>query len=257
MVRRGSGLLTVSLIGVLLGVVGCTGTDKPAPTGSTSAQSAAASSTATPARDQLLQALQRAQGTAFQYTVQGSLPEGAAVQATGRFDPGVQRFEATIVITGGKTPSATQRIVIGKDSYLRELDTNTWVHLDLSRVKPDSLVYFDMSDPTGLVKFGSAIGSVRVTGPNAYAGRFNPESGFKPFIPIGAPSLAAFFMSTAEFTATTDERSWITSLTVTLTPTTGAPLSMTTTMTGHGAKLQIVAPPKAQVQEAADFYYEK
>ena len=210
-----------------------------------------------PARDELLQSLQRSQAAAFRYTVSGDLPEGARVRGTGGFDPRKHLYEATVHVTGGKSPSNTHRIVIGKDNYLREQGDEVWVHLDLSRVKRDSLVYFDMSDPTGLAKLTTMIGSVRRTGAHAYAGEFNPESGFEPFMPIGAPSIAAFFIYTATFTATTDDHGWITSITAELKPSTGAPLKMTTTMTSHGATLGIKAPPKAQVREAADFYYEK
>ncbi|WP_157641430.1 hypothetical protein [Longispora albida] len=191
--------------------------------------------------------------------MQGSLPEGASVQGTGKHDPGERVFESTVNITGGKSPSAIQRIVIGQDSYTREPDDQTWVHLDLSRVKQDSLAYFDMGDPTGLVKFSSAIGSVRQTGPHAYAGTFSPESSniLKPFLPVGAPSMIAVFIISAKFTATTDEHGWVTSITVGFEPSNSPPLNMTTTMTGHGTKLQVKAPPKGQVHEAAGFYYEK
>jgi hypothetical protein len=243
----------------LLSAAGCTDAGGRAPTGPAARASAAAPSpTADLARDEFLQALQRTQRASHRYAVRGSLPEGAKVQGTGTFDPRARLLDTAIRITGGKSPSAVQRIVIGKHSYLRDLADKTWVHLDLSRVKPDSLVYVDMSDPTGLVQFSSVIGSVRRTGPHAYAGHFNPDAGFfRPFIPVGAPSVVSFGIPMADFTATTNEQGWVTSITVEIEPVTGSALSTTTTMSNHGAKVTIKAPPKAQVREADDVYYEK
>lgn len=50
---------------------------------------------------------------------------------------------------------------------------------------------------------------------------------------------------------------WVTSITVELEPSEGPTLSMTTTFSGHGTKLPIKAPPKAQVREADGMYYAK
>lgn len=248
-------LLTSGLVGILIAGGGCGGGDEP-PQRQLQERPPAPSPTPDPVREEFLEALRRSQRTAYRYTVRGGLPEGAAVRASGAFDPRAQLFEATIKITGS-SPSSTHRIVIGKHNYLRDVGDRYWVHLDLSRVKKESLVYFDMSDPTGLAKFSSVIGSVRRTGPRAYAGRFNPESGFDPFLPVGAPSVAAFFSPVADFTATTDDQGWVTSITVELKASTGPALRMTTTMTSHGAKSGIKAPPKARVREADNSYYEK
>lgn len=50
---------------------------------------------------------------------------------------------------------------------------------------------------------------------------------------------------------------WVTSITVELEPSEGPTLSMTTTFSGHGTKLPIKAPAKAQVREADGMYYAK
>lgn len=255
MALRGTALLALGLTGALLSITGCLDRDRPRARSGES--SAAASPTVNQAREDLLQALRRTQDASYRYTVRGSLPEGQSVQGSGAFDPKARLFESKIKITGGELPSDTHRIVVGRHSYLRSPGDPFWVHLDLGRVKKDSLVYFDMSDPTGLVEFGSVIGSVRQSGPHAYTGRFNPDSGLDPFLPVGAPSVVAFNIRGADFTATTDAKGWITSITVELEPTEGPKLSMTTKLAGHGTRLSIKAPPKAQVREADDTYYEK
>ncbi|WP_144118453.1 hypothetical protein [Catellatospora sichuanensis] len=253
MATNGNALLRISLIGTLLAAGGCGGGEAPDPTAWPS--TAVPSPTPDQAREDFLQALQRTHRAAYRYTVRGDLPEGADVQATGAHDPAARLFEVKVTVNGTASPSATHRIVTGEHNYLRDLDDKLWVHLDLSRMSQDSLVYFDMSDPAGLARFSSSIGSVRRTGPNAYAGRFNPEKNHvKHFIPVGAPTIFTLGVLFADFTATTD-RGWITSITVEVDPK-GPPLHITTEFSGHGTKMQIKAPPKAQVREANISYYE-
>lgn len=255
MATRGTALLGLGLIGALLGTTGCIGADHPEPR---SLESSATSAAALPeGRDEFLEALRRTQGASHRYTVRGSLPEGESVQASGAFASKGRLFEAKIKTTGGKYPSDTHRIVVGKDDYLRNAVDKYWVHLDRSRVKKDSLVYFDMSDPTGPTEFASLIGSMRRTAPGKYEGHFNPESGPDPFLPLGAPGVVSLGIRIADFTATTDAKGWVTSITVELEPSEGPTLSMTTTFSGHGTKLPIKAPPKAQVREADGMYYAK
>jgi hypothetical protein len=255
MAIRGTALLALGLTGALLSTTGCIDGDRPR--ARSGERSAAPSPTVDRAREDLLQAVRRTQGASYLYTVRGGLPEGQRVQGSGAFDGKARLFESKIKVTGGELPSDTHRIVVGEHSYLRSPGDPFWVHLDLGRVRKGSLVHFDMSDPTGLVEFGSVIGSVRQTGPNAYRGRFNPDSGLDPFLPVGAPSVVAFNIRVADFTATTDAKGWVTSITVELEPTDGPMLSMSTKLTGHGTRLSIKTPPKAQVREADDSYYEK
>jgi hypothetical protein len=260
MATRRTILLTFGLAGALLVAAGCVDTDRPP---SRSQRSEAAPSPTLDkaredkAREDLLQALRRTQGASHRYTVRGTLPERHTVQASGGFDPKARRFEAKVKIADGKDVSDTHRIVLDQHSYLREAGDDFWVHLDLGRVKEDSLVYLDMSDPTGLTEFASVLGSVRQTGPNEYTGRFNPDSGLDPFLPLGAPRVVSFGIAAGDFTATTDGKGWVTSITVELEPTDGPKITMTTTLSGHGTKLSIKAPGKAQVREAAEEYYEK
>jgi hypothetical protein len=261
MVIRGSTRLTVVLAAALLTGGGCTsGTpelDELKRQPAAKVPTTAPSPTVDVDREAFVQALRRTQGASVKFNVRGSLPESQKVQGSGAFDPKAKLWQATIKVTGGKYPSAGQRIVIGKYTYVREPGDKVWVRLDLSRVKKDNrLVYFDMTDPTGLVKFGKAVASARQTGPGAYEGRFDPDNVYEPFVPIGAPSVLSIGLRTAQFTATVDARGWVTAINVKLEPGDGPALTMTTTLSGHGTKLPITAPPKAQVREAADFYYD-
>ncbi|MBB5866985.1 hypothetical protein F4553_000364 [Allocatelliglobosispora scoriae] len=258
MAARGNVLLALGLVGVLLGTGGCVA-DEPEPARSLPHPGVPTTSpTPNPAQEEFLQALRRTNGAPYRYAVRGDLPDGASVQATGAFDPVARLFESTTKSNDGKKTETDQRIVVGANSYARALADKTWVHLDLSRVKPDSLVWFDMADPTGLVKFTSMIGTVQQSGPNAYKGTFSPAtSGLKPFIPLGAPSIVSLGVYSADFTATTNAQGWVTSITIEVQAAKGPALTMTTDLSGHGTKLGIKAPPKSKVDEAADIYYEK
>ncbi|MBM0256624.1 hypothetical protein [Micromonospora sp. 4G55] len=256
--RHRTTLFTLGLAGVLLVAAGCTGSTEPTRAEPTvRAGSTAPSPTPDTARAELVEALQRSQGVAHRYAVRGELPEGESVKGTGVFDPKARRFQSTIAVTGGKYPSAGSRIVIGTDSYVRPSDEKDWVHVDLKRVKRDDpFLRFDWADPTGLKTFTSTITSVRRTGPHSSTGRFDPDGkDVESFLPVGAPSLVSLGMPLSPFTITTDDRGWVTSLTVELTPSEGPKLTMTTTMSGHGKPQQIKAPARAG--EAADFYYGK
>jgi hypothetical protein len=253
---RVAAMLALSLCGGLLLSAGClridaNGSDAPTFTPSR----AAPSPMATPARDGLLAALQRTQAAPFRYTVQSNLPDNTKVSATGAFDLTGRLYEATTTITGGTLPGSYQRIVVGTNSYLRQAGDKKWVHLDLSRVKKDSLVYFDMTDPTGLAEFITMVGSVQRTGPHAYSGSFNPYAGPERFLPIGAPSLEGIGGGTAPFTMTTDAQDRVSAIHIELSRPDGPTLAMTTTLSEQGKALRTRAPAKASVAEADDMYY--
>src|SRR6185369_6199159 len=109
---------------------------------------------------------------------------------------------------------------------------------------------FDKDDPTGLARLIERIALVRRTGPHAYSGQFVPAVSFTASLPIGAPAFAAVSLAGAvDFSAITNEQGWVTSITIDMKPTDGPPLHMTTTLTGHGDKLDVKRPPKSQVQE--------
>ncbi|MFI2648559.1 hypothetical protein [Micromonospora fulviviridis] len=254
--KHSTALLALGLTGGLLLSAGCTRT-----TGHTRTEKTAQATTVVPSptpdvRGELVAAVQRSQGVAYRYAVRGSLPEGQSVKGTGAFDPKKRRFQATIVVTGGKYPSAGSRIVIGTDSYVRPSGEKDWVHVDLKRVKRDDpFLRFDWVDPTGLKAFTSSIVSVERAG-STYTGRFDPDGkDTKSFLPVGAPSIVSIGTPLSPFTITTDDQGWVTSIRVELSPSDGPKLTMTTTMRDHGKPLKINAP--AHAGEADDFYYRK
>jgi hypothetical protein len=123
-------------------------------------------------------------------------------------------------------------------------------------VKKDSLVYVDMRDPPvwwrSRRRSGRCGGPVRTRTPV----RSTPTKDGNPFLPVGAPSILSIGMTDSPFKATTDDRGWVTSITVDLVPGKGRKITITTRMSGHGPLLGTTAPPRALVREAADFYYD-
>ncbi|WP_203922772.1 hypothetical protein [Rugosimonospora africana] len=201
-------------------------------------------------------ALRRIQAAPYKFTVKSNLPENSSVSATGAFDPVAKLFQATTTITGGTSAGTLQRIVVGTNSYQRQSSREPWVHLDLSRVKKDdSLVYFDMTDPTGLAKFITKIATVEQPDPHTYQGYFDPYGSGANFLPIGAPSLWSIGGGNAPFTATTDEQGRVSQIRIVLEPSNGTTLTMTTTLSDQGKPLQVKAPAKANVREADPMYY--
>jgi hypothetical protein len=203
-----------------------------------------------------MQALQRTQRATHRYTVHSSLPEpeGGEVDGAGTVNPAARAVESRIKVTG-KSPSSVDRIVIGDDLYVRETGKSTWVHVNLDRVRPGAIAFFDRADPTGLGTFISAIESVRRIAPNTYSGMFDPNQSSDAFLPVGAPSMVSLGTPQAPFTIKTDERGWVTSLAVELVQSTGAKVTMTTELREHGRQLTIKPPSRSAVVEADDAFY--
>lgn len=251
-----SALITVVVAGVLL--AGCTNTETSSRglaragsvTGSAADPDPAPS--AIPAEDELRGALGKTQKATYKFSVQAQAPDKERMKGNGSVDPKARRIATTVKITGGKYPSSRRRIVIRNDLYDRDEIAGGWAHLDMKRLKKYTHLRVDMADPVGLGTFTSAIESVRRTGPRSYAGTFSttPKDGDE-FLPIGAPTLVVFG-GTADFTATTDAKGWVTKISVTL--KVKETLTMTTTFSGHGKPLSITKPKN--VGEVDDFYYE-
>lgn len=248
------------LLGVVLLAGGCSAPESgvrslpAAPPG----QSASPSPNGTADKGDLVAALNRVHVAPFRFAVNANLPESANVTASGAFDLASKLFEATTNQTGGKNPGKNQRIVVGVNDYLRQGDDKSWVHLDLSRIKnQNSPVYFDMNDPTGLVKFTTTIRSARRTSPTTYTGTYDPFVPGREFLPIGAPALWTIGGGTQPFTVTTDDQGRVVSIQVEFASSNGNPkLVMTTTLSEHGKPLPTKAPAKGSVREAASFYYD-
>lgn len=244
----------VIAIGLLFLAGGCISTDYPSEP-DVSASTPSPTPTVDQARDGMLTALRRTEAATYRFKVSGQLPEGQKIESTGTFDPKARAYAATTKIIGGKNPTAVEQIVVGTDSYTREPGEKTWVHLDLKRAKPSIFNTYNLADPPGMTRFIAAIGgTTKQAEPNTYLGHFD-ASGKDPFLPVGSPGLVAFTLGMTPFTLTTDERGWVTSIAVEFKQNDGARYAMTTTLSGHGARLGTKAPPKRTVEEADDMYY--
>jgi hypothetical protein len=252
--KRGLVLFCAALAGILVLSTGCTGAAEPDP-GPTTPPVVVGSPTPDTAKADLVAALEKSEAAPFRYVVDGDLPEGQRVKATGVVDRTARRFQSSVTITGGKDPAAARNIVIGDDSYVREAGKG-WVHVDLARVRPDHpFITFDWADPTGLKAFTTAIVSAERTGPRTYTGRLDPASGLRDvFLPVGSPGIVTLGMSVAPYTVTIDAKGWVTSIAVELTPSDGPELAMTTTLSAHGKALTVKRP--AGAAEAADYIYD-
>lgn len=249
-------MFAVGLGGLLLTTGGCLGlpsSDDPDPV---AASKAAPSPTGTPASEELKAALLRTQAAPFRFAVDSGPIDGQTTKATGAVDPVGKRYEATTTTTGGTGAGTYQHIVIGADGYQRADTDKQWVHLDLSRTKPTSiLVPFTMADPTGLETFTGQVGSVQRTGPHEFSGKFNAAGTERRYLPIGVPSVTAFFLNTSPFKATTDDQGRVTMIRIELTLSDKPKVVMTTTFSDHGTQPATKAPAKKTVVEADDMYY--
>jgi hypothetical protein len=242
-----------ALICVLL-VTGCTPAseyDDPAP-----AQTPRATSSASAMRADLSAALQRLTGAPYTFTIAGGAPKGGTVTASGTVDPAGKRYQSTVEVTGS-TPQSIKRIVVGTDTYVWEPILKAWVHLDMARVKPDSLQYFDTADPAGLAPFLAGIAStvtVRGTAPGRWTLQLNYDKVTN--LPLGAPVFRSYgFGGTLPFTVTTDAQGNIATIGTTVKVTDEPEIVFTTTFTAHGAPVQINPPAKRDTREADSSYY--
>ncbi|BEL02390.1 hypothetical protein Q0Z83_005810 [Actinoplanes sichuanensis] len=196
-------------------------------------------------------ALQKSKNTSYRFSTSGDVPDSKKVTGSGVYDPKAKRISVKYKVTGD---GATQRIVVGTDLYSRSKDGETWVHLNLKKIKKDSLYAYDMTDPTGLSRFVDAVDTVTSSAPNLYSGTldFEGDRFNEGFLPIGTPAISVLFGGNATFTATTNPGGWVTSIKVSLKDSKGA-LNMTTTLSGHGKASGIKKP--SNYGEAMDFYY--
>ncbi|SHN04027.1 hypothetical protein [Cryptosporangium aurantiacum] len=225
-------------LGLILVVAAC-GSPEPSPTVT---ERPRPKPSPTQEQTDLVAALRRTQAAPYRFAVQATLPENEKVKATGAFDTKEQIFTSETTLTSPKNPSSTERIVLGTDAYQRE-PGDPWVHLDLTRIKKNSLFYFDLTDPTGLSQFAETVTFAKRSGPATYTGRFRPDGETdEPFLPIGAPSLWSSGMRVSPFTITVDDQGWVTAISVELSPSDSPTLTMKTTLSAHGQPLSVSAP---------------
>jgi hypothetical protein len=209
------------------------------------------------AREQLMTALEKSKSNAYKFAVSGDVPDKKKVAGSGGYDPKAKRITVNYKVSGGGAKTEqTQQIVVGTDLYSREKSSETWVHLNLKRIKKDSLYYYDMTDPTGLSRFVASVDKVESTGANAFSGTLDikGDSFNEGFLPVGTPAISVMFGGTATFTATTDAAGWVTTIGVELKDSEQT-LKMTTRLSAHGKASGIKKP--SNYGEAMDFYYDK
>ncbi|MGK5681557.1 hypothetical protein [Actinoplanes sp. URMC 104] len=200
-------------------------------------------------------ALRKTHNATYKYSVSSQLPDKQRVAGTGTFDRRSRKLQSSMKYTGGANPHTLQMLVIADDLYTKEPGESRWVHLDMGRLKKDSMYRVDLADPVGLAAFSGALRKVRQSGPHTFTGTFdqNPPD-TEEFLPLGAPSIIVFGLGTTEgaFSATTDAQGRVTVINAKITA--DETITMTTRFSGHGKPSGITKPRRTG--EAFDFYYD-
>lgn len=233
------------------------GAESPAPAATTSSSPSAAAPTEPDVKPVFVAALEKTRTTGYKFSVSGDGVDNQKITGSGSFDPKAKKITVTQKLSGGgKKATQGQRIVVGTDLYSRSKNGETWVHLNLKRIKKTSLYYYDMTDPTGLTRFTQSVETVRSTGANTYAGRLNIKGDKfnEGFLPVGTPAISVWLGGSAQFTATTNAAGWVTSISVDILDSKKT-LKMTTKLSNHGKNQGIKKP--SNYGEAMDFYYDK
>ncbi|MBB4691827.1 hypothetical protein [Paractinoplanes abujensis] len=227
-----------------------------APRAEGSASPAPQASPGTAAIDTFRAALRKTHAATYKFSVSSDLPDKARVTGTGTFDRAGKKLQTNLKYTGGINPHTTQSVVIGNHLYQKQPGDSRWVHLNMAKLKKyKSTMQVSLADPVGLAAFSGAIKTVRQTGPNKWAGTFDPNpADTDEFLPLGAPSIVVFSIlgPDADFSATTDANGWVTVINAKVTA--DETVKMTTKFTGHGQSAGIKKP--SRTGEAADFYYD-
>ncbi|WP_433089152.1 hypothetical protein ACQP1P_22585 [Dactylosporangium sp. CA-052675] len=258
MPRRSPLLAALILAGAALATSGCLGLPESdaEPARPAAGPSTSRSPLPPPAKDDVVALLTKLMGAQYTYHVESNLPDDATgkVNASGGYDHAGQVFEEDVTISGtGNSDGHLHRIVFGHDLYSRDKDSEKWIHLDLSRLKSQTLYGVNMDNPTGLATFAKTVVSATASGPHAYKGRFAPTG--EQFLPIGRPSVIAFYTRDAPFTLETDDQGNVTSIHIEMELTDKPTFVATTTFAGHGQALATKRPARNRTAEADSMYY--
>ncbi|GAA4938707.1 hypothetical protein [Actinoplanes utahensis] len=223
----------VPLLAVLLtaGCVGPPSPDSPAP--------AAPAPSYPVVVDEFTTILNRTRAAPYAYRVQGDLPAGQNLTASGAYDAKAGRLVAERRLTGGDLPGGFEALrVDGAKTWVRSSARLTWTSM------PGAA---DMSDPMGLSRFAEAIQDVRSAGPGLYWVYVQPgESSITAadsFLPIGAPGSVQVFSrlgGAVRVNVTTDAAGWITAFTMEA-QSLGKTHRIVTTLSDHGRP--VIVPP--------------
>jgi hypothetical protein len=258
-------LLTIGLSSVVAFAGACGATSGGA-SGATSGGPAASSGSSAPAavapgdaKDALVTATTKTQGTTSTFTLKSTI----GTTGSGKLDPTNKVFSSALDATAlGKTVH-TESVVSGTDIYLKlslqlpGVDPNKWIHVDTTKAK--SLAAFglgDPSDPTATKAFAASIVSAQSTGNGTYKGTIDLTK--NPAIALSTQmQQAGDAVKAVPFEATIDGQGYLTQI-VTHMPALGAtvPASTTTvTFADLGKSVTIDVPAKADTQEAPAALY--
>jgi hypothetical protein len=249
--------LALGLTGVLFAATGCDPAPKDdgaAPAYTLGADSPSPSPTGPSAKDVFVAALRKTVAAPYRFSTDSTLDEGQSIKVGGVLDTTKKLLQTDTTVKGGTGAGTSHTILVGTDAYVRPDNTKRWVHLDLTRVKENSLAYINTTDPTGIAGFVESIGSVELKSEHEYSGKFNADNKNR-FLPIGAPSIFTIGLTAAPFTATTDAQGNVVSLHIEL-EAKDKKYVMTTTFSEHGKALSTKKPAKSSVDEADNLYYQ-
>ena len=253
MTHGGKVLIGIGLAVTLLALSGCLSTD----TGFDTPTTPSTSSTTLQDREDLIAALKKTHASRYKLAVEADLGKDGKVTATGAADSAARLFGNTVKHTGTTLPTSIERVIVGNDAYLRDLDgkSGRWMHVNLARFAKTSLNYVDTTDPVGLAKFIDSVGSVeRGSTPGAYLGKFNANNAGN--LPIGAPLETCLCSHLMPFRAVVDAQGRVASISMELVLTDSPTMKMTTTFSDFDAPVHLAPPPKAKTVEAPDWYYD-
>ncbi|MDI6100112.1 hypothetical protein QLQ12_16030 [Actinoplanes sp. NEAU-A12] len=179
--------------------------------------------------DEFTPILERTRASSYAYSVDGTLPGGKKLAASGAFDAKAKRLVSKLEITPGSLQSGYQEVrANGKETWIK-IGAMDW----------QSRRGFDLTDPTGLNSFAEAIQDVRLAGPNLYWVYVKTDSnvvqGYS-FLPIGAPGTVSAYSplgGAIRVNVTTDGAGLITSFVIEA-DSDGQKHRLTTTLSGHG-----------------------
>jgi hypothetical protein len=257
-------LLTVGLSSVVAFAGACGATSGSASGGTSGGPTAGGSSAPAAiapgdAKDALVAATTKTQGTTSTFTLKSTIGS----TGSGKLDPTKKVFSSTLDATAlGKTVH-TESVVSGTDIYLKlslqlpGVDPNKWIHVDTTKAK--SLAAFglgDPADPTATKAFAASIVSAQSTGGGTYKGTIDLTK--NPAIALSTQvQQAGDAVKAVPFDATIDGQGYLTQI-VTHMPALGAtvPASTTTvTFSDLGKSVTIDVPTQADTQEAPAALY--
>lgn len=255
-------LVALALAGTLPLLSACATSAEPA-----GAATSAVPDSPAPSVDQvavLTGSITKTQTTSAKFTIDSEVGTVGSTKGNGVIDVATHSETVTITTQAAGKTIHEQVTMVGNNIYLKldlpipGLDSKKWIHLDTTKLKSlSSLGLGDPSDPTNLSSYAKEIVTVQQTAPGQYQGTLDITKAPLPTIASSVLAQAGDAIKSVPFTATTDDQSRLTAMTVKMPPLgTSAPASTTTiAFSDFGAPVTITAPAKSQTQEAPALFY--